>query len=216
MGQGVHGKQIIAITLLFIFVITVGLGNFRAKQLAVDIVAARAYNAARLLSASLEAAEIARITREPDESDPYFLALRARMEEMLAEHELRGLFIVAKNEEFHWYYVVDGRGPEHPRYFPAGAVDDNIDDTMTERAVRGLDASERYAAGWSSARISAYEGIQDPAGEYIAVVGADYEAAPMTRFLYITKYAQIAVVCAGLFLYALFRLLAPRLGLTGK
>ncbi|MDR0434314.1 MAG: hypothetical protein LBH21_04520 [Gracilibacteraceae bacterium] len=209
MWRGVYKKQIILITFLFIFVITAGLGNFRAKQLATDIVAARANNVVQLLSASLDMAEIERLALAPDERDPYFLALREQMEKTLAEHELRGLYIVAKNEDFHWYYIVDGRGPEHPLYFPAGTVDDNIDDAMTERAVRGLDASKRYAAGGSSARISAYGGLQAPDGEYIAVVGADYDAMPMTQFLYTTKYAQIFVVGAGFLLLALFRLLAP-------
>jgi hypothetical protein len=206
MWQGASKKHIIIITVLFVFVIAVGLGNFRARQLAVDLVAARAYNVVRLLTASVDAAEIARLMREPAENDLYFLSLRAQMTEMMAEHELRGLFIMAKNEDFHWYYVVDGRGPKHPQYFPSGTTDDNIDDAMTERAVRGLDASERYAVGGSGARISAYDGIQAADGEYIAVVGADYDASVMTRFLYVTKYAQIFVVCVGFCLLAAFKL----------
>ncbi|MDR1604144.1 MAG: hypothetical protein LBS10_05060 [Gracilibacteraceae bacterium] len=215
MWQGAPKKHVIIVTFLFLFVITLGLGDFRAQQLAVDLVAERAANAVRLLGAELEPAEIARLTREADERDPYFLALRERMGAILAEHELRGLYITAKNEDSYWYYVADGRGPENPQYFPSGTVDENIDDAMTERAVRGLEA-RRYAAGWSSARVSVYEGIQSAGGEYIAVVGADYDAVGMTRFLYMTKYSQIFVAGVGLLLLALYKSAAERLDESGR
>jgi hypothetical protein len=199
----------IVLTVLLTCMVIWGLGDFRAKQLALDLTAERVYNVVTNYAKELDGVKLAEAMRELDAADPYLEELANEFGRIIEAEELENFYIVAKNDTGHWYYVLDGRGRNHPQYAPPGTEDRNIDVT-TERAIRGLDADMSYASGRSSARLSSFIGITAPNGEYFAVIGADFNAGALTDFLYTTKYAQFFVLALGAFILGIVLLVNHR------
>lgn len=200
----------ITIIILFSFIIVAGIGNFRAKQLAVDITGDMVTNAVSQTAGGLDIGKLQTIINSLDQEDPYYLELRNMLAANREMYKLENIYILYKDEEEpRWFYVADARGENDPSHTPLGTTEKRVS-TAVEKTIRGQAVHSEYYTGSLGPMVSSYQEIKNEQGKIFAVMGADFKAAEMTDFLYLTRYAQMGVAAVTLLLIGIIVILIPR------
>jgi hypothetical protein len=199
----------IIIITLFSFIIVTGIGNFRAKQLAVDISGDMVTKAVSNAVTGLDIGKLQAIINSQNKQDPYYLELRKMLAENREAYNLENIYILYKDEkEPRWFYVADAREENDPSHTPLGKTEKRVS-AAVEKTIRGKAVQGEYYTTSLGPMVSSYQEIKNEQGKIFAVMGADFKAAEMTDFLYLTRYAQMGVAAAALLLIGLILLLVP-------
>jgi len=190
---------VISVIILFCFLIVMGLGNYRAEQLAVNLTGETVTRAVNIAKEGLNVQQLQELIATLDPSHPYYKELQQQLTKIKTEHNLEDIFIIYKDmKEVNWVHIIDTRDSTDPKHrelgerLKSGSVG-------AERAIRGKAADGLYQGNY----VSSYQGIKNPAGEIIAVIVGDYNAQSMTEFLYTTRYVQYGVMAVSILLLVL-------------
>lgn len=186
----------IIIITLFSFIIVMGIGNFRAKQLAVSLTGDLVSQAVAVAAEGLDAAKLQEVIDALDEGHPYYREMRAKLIDVKKEHNLENLYIFYKNEqELKWIYVADAREENDPAHKALGQTEKRVS-AAVEKTIRGKVVQGEYLG----TSVSSFQEIKDPQGKTFAVIGGNFNAEELTDFLYVTRYAQIGIIALALLL----------------
>lgn len=201
---------VIIISVFCIF-IACGMGNFRSKQLAVNLAGEQVYTVISRTAENIDSEKLQEVIKSRDIDHPYYIDLQQKFSRLREENNLANIYILTKNELGKWCYVVDGRNPSDPQFHPLWEVE-SYAPVAVEKAIRGKIIKGEYYRNPLGTFVSSFIEIQDSKGTAIAVIGGDFDASAMTRFLYITRYAQMAVLTAGFILIGCAVILRKRKG----
>ncbi|NLP43178.1 MAG: hypothetical protein GX351_00965 [Peptococcaceae bacterium] len=199
MHSGRRKIFVISVIILFCFLIVMGLGNYRAEQLAVNLTGETVTRAVNIAKESLDKQKLQELITTLDPEHPYYNELRQQLTKIKTDHNLEDLYIIYKDlQEVNWVHIIDVRDLNDPKHkalgerLKSGSVG-------AERAIRGKAADGLYQGNY----VSSYLGIENTAGETIAVIAGDFNAQSMTKFLYTTRYVQFGVIAVSLLLLGL-------------
>ncbi|MGI6451558.1 MAG: hypothetical protein ACOX3R_15230 [Desulfitobacteriia bacterium] len=185
---------------LFSFIIVMGIGNFRAKQLAVSLAGDRVTNAVNLAAQALEGDQVLAVIKALKDEHPYYEQMRKTLKAIKNEHELEDIYILYKDEEkMQWFYVVDTREASDPAHHSLGDVEKRAS-AAVEKTIRGKAVQDEYHVTAQGTFVSSYQEIKDTQGATFAVLGGDLRAEELTEFLYLTRYVQFAIIALTLLL----------------
>jgi hypothetical protein len=200
----------IIIITLFSFIIVVGIGNFRAKQLAVSLAGDRVTNAVANAAKSLDGGKVQEIVHTMDEQHPYYGEMRNSLLSFKNEHKLENIYIFYKDEQkAQWFYVIDTREQTDPAHNPLGKVEKRVS-AAVEKTIRGKPVQDEYHVTSSGTFVSSYQEIKNSQGETFAVLGGDIDAQELTGFLYLTRYAQMGILALSLLLMGVIVFLSTK------
>jgi len=187
-------RYAIIILTVFSFIIVTGIGNFREKQLAVNLVGDRVSQVVSSTAAGLDVDKVQQIIKTRDEQDPEYMAMRKMLIEQRKEHGVENIYILYKDEqELHWLDVVDAREEADPAHVSLGKIEKGVSSAV-EKTIRGIKVDQEYHVTSLGTFVSSYQEIKDEQGKTFAVLGADIDAAELTAFVYTTRYAQLGII----------------------
>lgn len=189
---------IAVITAVFCIFISIGLGNFRSRQLAVNLLSDRVFAVVSEAEESIKSGQLKDIIESGTSQNNHYQELRDVFLNLREISGINDIYIMAKNqEEGKWYFVVDGMPADNPRYAPLGTVLKDIPIGL-EKAIRGKTVKEEFYRNSRGTLVSSFIEIKDTDGEVLAVLGGDIDASRAIDFLYLTKYIQIGVFTIGI------------------
>lgn len=191
-------KRLYAVIIItvFSFIIVTGIGNFRAKQLAVNLAGDRVTQAVSSAAEGLDVVKVQEIIHTLDEQHPYYTEMREKLIRVRKEHGLENIYMLYKDEkEAKWFYIVDARDIDDSAHTPLGKTEKRVS-AAVEKTIRGKVVQGEYQGTF----VSSYQEIKDSDGKTFAVLGGDFDARELTDFLYITRYAQMGILALVLLL----------------
>lgn len=195
-------KRIFTIIILTVFclIIIAELGNFRAKQLGIDMADNQVKLGIDRVIKDVDKERLQEVIDTLDDRNPYYNELRQDLIMVRAEHGLADIYLLAKDEEENkWFYIADAKAENDPKSVDLGEVDISLFGAL-EGVARGKVVEKEYYRTAQGTFISNYQGIEDDKGNIIAVAGGDYAAKEMANFLYLTRYVQVGIAFLGLLL----------------
>ena len=188
-------KRLYAIIIItvFCFIIVMGIGNFRAKQLAVEMAAVQIEQTMAIAVQQLDIGKMQKIFQTLDEKEPYYNEIREKFIKLKKEHNLADIFIIYKNSQSEWFHVVDAREQNDPAHSPLSKLEDQASGSI-QRTLKGQAVRGEYHDTFFGAVVSSYQQIKDRQGNVIAVLGADFASEEITEFLFTTRYVQFGVI----------------------
>lgn len=195
-------KQLYTIIILIVFclIIITELGNFRAKQLGIDLADTQVKLGIDRMISDLDKERLQEVINSMDERNSYYNELRQNLMAIRAEHGLADIYLLSKDEEKgQWFYIADARAKNDPESVELGEVDIRLFGAL-EGIARGKIVEKEYYRTAEGTFISNYQGIEDGKGNIIAVAGGDYAAKEMAEFLYLTRYVQVGIAFLSLLL----------------
>ncbi|MFA6807894.1 MAG: hypothetical protein WCR27_02755 [Eubacteriales bacterium] len=191
-------KQLYAsiIVVIFCIVIVCGLGNFRSKQLAINLAGEQVYTVVERAAAEVEPDKFMELVASQSMDHPYYKELYEKFAKLREENKFENIYIMTKNDLGKWYYVIDARSKNNPKFAALGTVEEEIPVAM-ENAIRGKNVIGDYYICSRGTLVSSFLEIKDTSGQATAVIGADFNAKEMTDYLYLTRYIQIAIISVG-------------------
>ncbi|HHV64647.1 MAG TPA: hypothetical protein GXX46_06200 [Peptococcaceae bacterium] len=188
------------IVVLFSFIMVMEIGNFRAKQLAVNLAGDRVANAVAQAAAGLEGEKILDVIKTMDEAHPYYSEMRRQLISIKESHELADIYMLYKDEDkVQWFYVVDTREESDPAHHSLGDIEKRAS-AAVEKTIRGKEAGIELYTSSLGTFVSSYEEIKDAQGVTFAVLAGDFKADELTAFLYLTRYVQFGIIAFALLL----------------
>jgi len=199
MHSGRRKIFVISVIILFCFLIVMGLGNYRAEQLAVNLTGETVTRAVNIANEGLNVQKLEEVIATLDPKHPYYSELQQHLSKIKTEHNLEDLYIIYKDmQEVNWVHIIDVRDSGDPKHKELGEKL-RSGSVGAERAIRGKAADGLYQGNY----VSSYQGIKNSAGDTIAVLVGDYNAQSMTEFLYTTRYVQYGVMVVTVLLLGL-------------
>lgn len=200
MSPQTKRKYAVIILTVFTFIIVTGIGNFREKQLAVNLVGDRVTQAVALAAGDLDTEKIENIIAQTNAQDPYYVELRKTLIKRCQEHELENIYMIYKDEDkAQWFYIVDTRDEKDPQHHSLGETEKRAS-AAVEKTIRGKAVQGEYHETSNGPFVSSYQEVKNAQGKTIAVIAADYEVGAMSAFIYTTLYAQLAIMAVALVL----------------
>lgn len=191
-------KYAIIIIAVFCLIIVTGIGNFRAKQLAVDLTGERVTNAIALATADLNIEKIQELIKTHDEKTLYYEELRSSLIHIKTDHELENISLMVKNESSkEWITIADARTGDDPEHSTLGEPVANVTSAM-ENTLKGKVVRGQYYTTSLGPIVSSYQEIKDVNGKTIAIIAGDIQAGGLTDFLFVTRYAQMGIIAISL------------------
>ncbi|NLI91221.1 MAG: hypothetical protein GX434_03190 [Peptococcaceae bacterium] len=195
-------KRLYAIIIITVFclIIVTGIGNFRAKQLAVSLVGDNVTQAVSTAAKSLDGEKVKQVISSLDEKNPYYAEMRKILIESKNNYQLENIYMLYKDQaQARWFYVVDAREEADPAHTPLGKTEKRAS-AAVENTIRGKAVHGEHHVTSLGTFVSSYQEIKDQNGKTFAVLAGDFNAGEMTGFLYLTRYAQIGIIALGLLL----------------
>lgn len=195
-------KRLYTIILLTVFclIIVTELGNFRAKQLGIDLTDNQVKLALNHVVDGLDRERLQEVIDTLDEHDPYYIELRQAVITAKADYGLEDIYLLSKHKQQNkWLYIVDARMNDDPKRVSLGEADKHLFGAL-ENIMRGKIVEKEYYRTAEGTVVTNYQGVKDDQGNIIAVVGGDYAAKEMADFLYLTRYVQIGIIFLTLLL----------------
>lgn len=184
----------IIIITVFSFIIVTGIGNFRAKQLAVDLTGNLVTQAVQNAAVSLNGEKVWELAQTMNDQDPYYREMRSSLMDIKNTHALENLAILYKDEsKAQWYHLADTREQGDPAHNTLGKTEKSVSASV-EKTIRGKVVQGEYRVTSQGPLVSSYQVIKDPQGKNFAVLIGDFNAAALTDFLYLTRYAQFGMI----------------------
>jgi len=209
MLPGKKKRYAVIIIALFCFMVVTGIGNYRAKQLAIEMAADQVNQTLAIAAARIDTVQLQIIMQNRDQKDPYYQTIRSEFLQLRKEHHLANIFIVFKDQDNQWYYVADAREDNDPQHKVLGTVEKRPS-VSVQNTLKGKEVYSEYYGSSSGAVISGYQQLKDSQGKAFAVIGGDFAAEKMTDYLFTTRYAQFGLVAVGLILIGSVLLIAGR------
>lgn len=189
----------IIIIVLFCLIIVTGIGNFRAKQLAVELVGDQVTKTLGMVSENLDLEKFQEIIKARDDKNSYYKQMRFDLMNLSKENNLENIYILYQDEKkMEWVYIVDARSDQDPGHNKLGQIEIQVL-PVYKNTKQGKTVRAEYRTTSLGAFVSSYQGIKDSQGTVIAVLGGDFNAKEITSFLYLTKYVQIGIIVFSLF-----------------
>ena len=195
-------KQLYSIIILIVFclIIITELGNFRAKQLGIDLADSQVKLGIDHIIKDLDKERLQEVINSMDEKNPYYNEVRQNLMAVRIEHGLADIYLLSKNnKENKWFYIADARAEDDPQSVELGDVDSRLYGAL-EGIARGKVFEKEYYRTAEGTFVTNYQGIEDDKGNIIAVAGGDYAAKEMADFLYLTRYVQVGIILLTLLL----------------
>jgi len=189
----------VIIIIVFGFIIITGIGNFRAKQLAVEIAGNQVTQTVAVAAEGLEAEQIMKIAEASDENDPVYMDVRKKLISLKNEHNLENIYLLYRDQDLLWTHIVDTKDDNDPAHKLPGTEEKQVSGPV-EKTIRGNAVEGIYNTTSKGPLVSSYKEIKDSKGNIIAVLGGDFAAEEFTGFLYTTIHAQIGLAALCLFL----------------
>lgn len=188
------------IIILFSFIIVTGIGNFRSKQLAVNLTGGFVTQAVGLAVEALDEEKLLKLVKTMDEKDPYYADIRKSLTDIKNEHKLNNISIFYKDEErFQWFHIADTKEPGDPDHKALGKPEKSVSGAI-EKTIRGKTVQGEYSITSQGPVVSSYQEIKDSQGKTFAVLEGNFQAGEMTDFLFVTRYAQFGLLALTLLL----------------
>ncbi|RNC62950.1 MAG: hypothetical protein AWM53_01779 [Candidatus Dichloromethanomonas elyunquensis] len=195
-----QSKRLYAIIIITVFsiIIVTGLGNYRAKQLAVSLAGDRVTVAISNTVKGLDPEKMKEVIKTVDEHHPYYAEIRKTLIDDRKEYGLKDICILYKDQtEGKWFYVADGREDGDPMHTPLGKIEKSASASV-ENTLKGKTVQGEHHVTAGGTLVSSYQEIKDKNGKIFAVLAGDLDAGELTQFLYLTGYVQIGILAAAL------------------
>ncbi len=195
-------KRLYTIIILTIFclIIITELGNFRAKQLMIDLADNQVKLGLNRVIADLDKEGLQEVINSMDEKDPYYNEMRQNLMTVRTEHGLADIYLLSKdNQENKWFYIADAKAEGDPKSVAFGEEDISLLGAL-EGVARGKVVEKEYYRTAEGNFVTNYQGIKDAKGNIIAVAGGDFAAKEMADFLYLTRHVQVGIAFITLLL----------------
>lgn len=210
MSQERKRLYAIIIITIFSFIIVMGIGNYRARQLAVDLAGERVTNAVANAADSLDEEKIQELILTMDANHPYYEEMRNTLIIYKNEHKLENIYIWYKDEQkVQWFHIVDTKDLDDSAHQPLGTALKSAS-VAVEKTIRGKVVQGEHHTTSLGTFVSSYQEIKDSQGKTFAVLAADLDAAELTNFLYVTRYAQIGILALTLLLIGAVAILTKK------
>jgi hypothetical protein len=209
-------KRLYAIIIItvFSFIMVTGLGNFRAKQLAVSLTGDQVTQALAVTAQSIDPEKVKDIINNWDEHNPNYTELRKILVSNRQESGLDNIYILYKSKDkdptkVKWFYVADARAERDPAHIQPGTVE-NRASAAVENTLKGKVIHDEYHVTDLGTYVSSYQELKDRNGETLAVLAGDFNAGKLTDFLYLTGYVQMGIFIVALFLIGMIVFLSRK------
>jgi hypothetical protein len=205
-------KKIYAVIIVAVFclIIVTGIGNFRAKQLAVDLAGQRVSYALTLAVADFDNEKLQELIQTKNQQNAYYGELRAKLMRLKTEHQLENIYMLYKDEQNKaWFYVVDARTEDDPAHLSLGQLENNASSAV-ENTLKGKVVQVEYHTTSLGTFVSSYQEVKDTGGKTYAVLAGDIDVKNVTEFLYLTRYVQLGIMAVSLLLIGLIVYLSGR------
>jgi len=190
----------IIILTIFCLVIVMELGNFRAKQLAVDLADNQVKKALDAVETRLDRNALQEVIRTLDEDSSDYLSLRHYLIELKNDYGLADIYLLAKNEqENKWFYAADARMEDDSRHVLPGTAEIRYFGAL-ENILKGKVVEREYHSASGGVFVTSFQAIKNTEGKVLTVIGGDFPAGEMTDFLYLTRYVQLGLIAVSLLL----------------
>lgn len=172
--------KIMAVTLVLIIIISlsaivnVNRGIYLTKQL----LGQQAFRAADVAFNTIDGNRLKELIDFGSDSHPYYRELQPVLAKARLGLGLRYLYVMTKNKDGSYIYVVDGLDPEAEDFSNYGESEDdesyfvNFEKTLSGNIVK----DDFYESDIWGSLVSAYIPIRDNTGDVVAFLGADLEA----------------------------------------
>ncbi|MCG1025517.1 MULTISPECIES: hypothetical protein [Dehalobacter] len=205
-------KKIYAVIIIAVFclIIVTGVGNFRAKQLAVDLAGQRVSNTLTLAVADFDNEKLQELIQTQNQQNAYYGELRAKLMQLKTEHQLENIYMLYKDEQNKvWFFVVDARAEDDPAHLALGQLENNASSAV-ENTLKGKVVQGEYHTTSLGTFVSSYQEVKDAGGKTYAVLAGDIDVKNVTEFLYLTRYVQFGIMAVSLLLIGLIVYLSGR------
>ncbi len=205
-------KKIYAVIIIAVFclIIVTGIGNFRAKQLALDLAGQRVSNTLTLAVADFDNERLQELIQTQNQQNAYYGELRAKLMQLKTEHQLENIYMLYKDEQNKaWFYVVDARVEDDPAHLSLGQLENNASSAV-ENTLKGKVVQGEYHTTSLGTFVSSYQEVKDAGGKTYAVLAGDIDVKNVTEFLYLTRYVQFGIMAVSLLLIGLIVYLSGR------
>lgn len=200
---------IIILTVLCLIVVT-ELGNFRSKQLAINLADNQIKLALNRVAENLDKEGLKEIISSLDDNNHRYSEVRELLIRVKEEHGLADIYLLSKDEqENSWFYIANARPDGDSQRVSLGDVDIRLFGPL-EGVLRGKVIEKEYYRTTEGFNITSYQGIKDNEGNLMTVVGGDYTAGEMSNFLYLTRYVQAGIIFVSFLLIWVTVLLSRR------
>ncbi|NBJ15963.1 MAG: hypothetical protein FNP40_10475 [Dehalobacter sp. 4CP] len=205
-------KKIYAVIIIAVFclIIVTGIGNFRAKQLALDLAGQRVSNTLTLAVADFDNEKLQELIQTQNQQNAYYGELQAKLMQLKTEHQLENIYMLYKDEQNKaWFYVVDARAEDDPAHLSLGQLENNASSAV-ENTLKGKVVQGEYHTTSLGTFVSSYQEVKDAGGKTYAVLAGDIDVKNVTEFLYLTRYVQFGIMAVSLLLIGLIVYLSGR------
>ncbi|RJE46529.1 MULTISPECIES: hypothetical protein [unclassified Dehalobacter] len=203
-------RYAVIIIAVFCLIIVTGIGNFRAKQLAVDLAGQRVSNTLALAEAGFDNEKLQELIQTQNQQNTYYGELRTKLMQLKTEHQLGNIYMLYKDEQNKaWFYVVDARAEDDPAHLSLGQLENNASSAV-ENTLKGKVVQGEYHTTSLGTFVSSYQEIKDAGGKTYAVLAGDIDVKNVTEFLYLTRYVQLGIMAVSLLLIGLIVYLSGR------
>lgn len=186
--KSIQTKIIILFSILFIICTVIISCNiyFSFKQLVVTTIGTQAKNIAEKSVEYLDMEKYEQLLLENEETD-YYYELREKLNEIKEMNGLLYLFTMNQRKnsdgEYEYYYVVDGAPLDDEEASAFGEVEKNYYETMalafeTQELQVGEFTVDEYGVA-----VSSYVPLKNDKGEFIGILGADFDAEYIKNML---------------------------------
>ncbi|MGI5902175.1 MAG: hypothetical protein ACOX7U_06840 [Desulfitobacteriia bacterium] len=192
-------KRMFTIILISVFclIMVTGLGNYRAKQLAVEMAENQVNKALELAVLKLDLKEVDHIKQDLKQS-PAYLEMKKNFTTLKEEHNLANIYIITQDEQANWFYIVEGREPENSASENPGRIETLVPGGVV-KVFNGREVQGLYHETAEGTMVSSYIALKNEDGIF-AVLGADFAADEFSDFIYTTRYIQIGLIVLALLL----------------
>jgi len=203
-------RYAVIIIAVFCLIIVTGIGNFRAKQLAVDLAGQRVSNTLALAEAGFDNEKLQELIQTQNQQNTYYGELRTKLMQLKTEHQLGNIYMLYKDEQNKaWFYVVDARAEDDPAHLSLGQLENNASSAV-ENTLKGKVVQGEYHTTSLGTFVSSYQEIKDAGGKTYAVLAGDVDVKNVTESLYLTRYVQLGIMAVSLLLIGLIVYLSGR------
>jgi two-component system chemotaxis sensor kinase CheA len=197
MGANWDLKKKISIifTAAFLFVIFLsgGIAIDRGSKLTKKLLSDQTYLAALKVSQSIDPTKLKDVIEGNTWDNAYYEELHFFLREMKDYLQLEYLYIMTKNKEGVYLYIVDGLTKEDEDFSGYGAIE--YHQTYFQNFEKAMQGQTVYADFHSTKEwgtlVSSYIPIRDQKGVVIAFLGSDLDAAPLLKTIHQNTWSMI-------------------------